>query len=150
MNNVKKGVVALPTILLIGGIILEIGLALALVTYLLLQSGAGNKFSAEALVAAQTGVDDSLMRIIRNGNIGSPSAYSYSINLDALRKADVVVCKDFKIADNSCDVSQPNIGVTHIISTGKAFNKYRRLQAFAGVNPNNSEVRIISVQEISF
>lgn len=150
----KKGVIALPTIILIGGIILEIVLTLSLVSYLLLQSGAGSKFAAEALVYAQSGVDDSVIKIIRNNNLGNGSGYKYTLNIDPIRQTKVFVCKDydfvsdFQTAENICDVYQSTTGKTNIISLGKSFNKYRLLKAVVNINSNNNEVKIESVQEI--
>lgn len=144
----RKGVIALPTILLISGIVLEIALALALVAYFLLQSGAGNKFSFEAFLMAQSGTDDAIIRIIRNNNFGSGTA-SYSLIADLVRRVDVVVCKDYKITGDLCDLTQPAVGKTEINSLGKALNKNRRLRAVVNIDPNNNEVKIETVEEIS-
>ncbi len=151
-----KGIVALPTVILIGGIILEIVLTLSLVSYLLLQSGAGSRFAAEALTAAQAGVDDAIIKIIRNNNTGGtgdPTSYPYTISVDSsgLRTASVWICKGFYInlSDNSCNLGSPTPNQTTVVSLGKAFNKNSRLQAFINIDPVNGEVRIKSIQEIT-
>lgn len=144
----RKGIIALPTIILIGGIVLEIALTLSLVSYFLLQSSAGSRFAAEALNIAQAGVNDAVMKIIRNINLGNP-LYQYTMTLDPIREADLTICKDFKIANGVCDVTQPNDGETEIISVGKSFNKMKKLQAFISINSANGEVKIKSIQEIS-
>lgn len=146
----KKGVIALPTIILIGGIILEIVLTLSLVSYLLLQSGAGSKFSAEALVYAQAGIDDAIIKSIRNNVFTSGITYQHTITIDIIRQASVVACKDFEITDNVCDVTKSNPGKIQVISSGRSFNKNRRLQAFINVDQNSGEVKIGPVQEIPF
>ncbi|MBI5401466.1 hypothetical protein HZB05_01395 [Candidatus Wolfebacteria bacterium] len=145
---IKNGIVALPTIILISGIIMEIGVALALVVFLMSQSAAGAKYSAEALTMAQSGIADATIKVIRNNNLGSPSASSYTLTVDSLRKTDVVVCKGYLIVDNACGATA-NAGKTQIISTGKAVNKNRRVQAFLNVNSTTGEIKTESISEIS-
>ena len=144
----KNGIIALPTIILMSGIILEIGVALALVVFLTLQSGAGAKYSVEALTIAHSGIADATIKVIRNNNLGSPSASSYTLTADSLRKTDVVICKNYLIVNNACSFTV-NADKTHIISTGKAFNKNRRVQAFLNINSANGEIKTESISEIS-
>ncbi len=145
----KKGIIALPTILLVSGIVLEISIALALISFFLLQSGAGVKFSLEALASAQGGIDDAIIRIVRNKDLGGLTAYSYTLTMDNRHQANIVICKNFKIANNSCDINQQNPGKTDIISLGKVFGKNRRLEAFVNVNSATGEVKVESIREIS-
>ena len=56
---------ALPTVLLIGGVIIEIAIAGVFIVYFLGQSSFGVKWSAEALAAGRTGVYDAVLKIIR-------------------------------------------------------------------------------------
>lgn len=143
----RRGIIALPTILLISGIVLEISIALALVAYFLLQSGAGNKFSFEALLMAQAGVDDAVMRIIRNNDFGSGTV-SYTLTTDIIRKVDVVVCRGYRITSNVCDLDQAISGKTEVDSLGKSLNKNRKLRAIININPENSEIKIETIEEI--
>lgn len=129
---------------------MEIVLTLSLVSYLLLQSGAGSKFSAEALVYAQAGIDDAIIKSIRNNVFTSGITYQHTITIDIIRQASVVACKDFEITDNVCDVTKSNPGKIQVISSGRSFNKNRRLQAFINVDQNSGEVKIGPVQEIPF
>ncbi|PIR44194.1 hypothetical protein COV23_01170 [Candidatus Wolfebacteria bacterium CG10_big_fil_rev_8_21_14_0_10_31_9] len=145
----KKGIAALPVIILIGGIILEISAALSLVAYFVVQSGYGAKASSEALITAQSGIDNAVSMIIRNKDIGGIGIYSTTLALDNEHIADVFICKDFLIdtSDMICSVTA-NIGQTEIISTGKVSSKNRRLKAFMNVNPSTGEVKLISTEEI--
>lgn len=145
----EKGAIALPTIILIGGIILEIALTLSLVSYLLLQSGAGSKFAAEALVIAQAGIDDSIVKIIRNNRLGYPSPYQYTLTVDAIRKAEIIVCYGLRITNNNCDVTKVNNNKTNVISLGRVFNKNRKIEAIIDVNPNTGEIKVESIEEIT-
>ena len=62
----NKGIAALPTILLLGGIIVEISIVGAFISYLFSQSSFGIRSSEEALSLAQSGIQDAMIKIIRN------------------------------------------------------------------------------------
>ena len=150
----KKAIAALPMILLISGIIIEIVIALSLVSFFMVQSGAGAKTSSDALMVAQSGIDSGISTIIRNKDTGDSSkggATSAALVIDSNHSAQIYFCKDYYISTSSmaCDVGQPNSGQTEIISTGKAFAKNRRLQAFISVDSMTGEVRLVSTQEIA-
>lgn len=144
----NKGIAALPTILLIGGIILEISIALSLIVYFMVQSGYGAKSSSEALITAQSGIDNAVSMIIRNKDIGS-GAYATTLMIDNNHRADIVICRDFLIDTLTMQcTTNPNTGQTEIISTGKVSSKNRRLKAFVSVDSTTGEVNTISIQEI--
>jgi len=132
MRN-NKATAALPAILLIGGIIIEIGLAGAFISYYLSQSGFGVKMSAEALAAAEAGVQDAIIKIVRNKDFTS-SGYELQVGS---RSANVVVCKD------TC----AGIGKHKITSIGSAVVKRRKLEAVINVNATTGEVKIESILE---
>lgn len=124
---------ALPAMLFIGGIIIEIALAGAFISYYLSQSGFGVKMSAEALAAAEAGIQDALIKIIRNKNFTS-SGYSLTVGN---RSANIVVCKD------TCS----GTGKHKIISTGSALTKRRKIEAVVNVDSATGEVKIESIAE---
>jgi len=132
MNN-NKATAALPAMLFIGGIIVEIGIAGAFISYYLSQSGFGIKMSAEALAAAEAGVQDALIKIIRNKDFTS-SGYDLTVGN---RSANVVVCKD------TC----AGTGKHKITSIGSALVKRRKIEAVVNVNNTTGEVKIESIQE---
>lgn len=138
----KKGFIALPLILLISGIVLEITLALALISYYLVQMNSGSKFSSEAFSLAATGIDDAFIKIIRKGDYSG----SYTIIINSSKRADVVVCRELKTIVISCDTQ--NDGKSEITSTGVVFNKYRRLRAYLNVDSNQGIVTKDSLEEI--
>ncbi len=123
----------MPAMLFIGGIIVEIALAGAFISYYLSQSGFGVKISAEALAAAEAGVQDALIRIIRDKNFSS-AGYNLTVGN---RSANIIVCKD------SC----AGTGKHKITSTGTAMLKRRKIEAVANVDSVTGEVKIESVQE---
>jgi len=147
-NSLLKtsGVAALPTILLIGGIIVEIGIAGAFISFLLSQSGFGAKLSAEAFAAAQSGIDDAMMRIVRDKNFYTGPAAPYTLTVGN-RSAQVIICKDFKTVSSACDTI--NDGKDEITSLGSALTKRRQLRAIVNVDNNTGEVRVESIQEIA-
>jgi len=132
MDN-NKATAALPAMLFIGGIIVEIGIAGAFISYYLSQSGFGIKMSAEALAAAEAGVQDALIKIIRNKDFTS-SGYDLMVGN---RSANVVVCKD------TC----AGTGKHKITSIGSALVKRRKIEAVVNVNNTTGEVKIESIQE---
>jgi hypothetical protein len=133
MNNM--GTAALPAMLFIGGIIVEIGIAGAFISYYLSQSGFGVKMSAEALAAAEAGVQDAIIKIIRDKNFTS-AGYDLTVGN---RSANVVVCKD------SC----AGTGKHKITSTGSALAKRRKLEAIVNVHSTTGEVRVESITEVA-
>lgn len=130
-----KGIVALPTILLVGGIITEIGIAGMLISYFLSQSGAGAKLSFEAMAAAESGVNDALIRIARNKNFFTSATTTLSIGS---RTAEVSVNSNYAP------------GKSRIISIGTAFNKKRRLEAIVNINSVTGEAKVELINEVPY
>jgi len=147
--NLGKGAAALLTVLMVGGIILEIGIAFLFITYYLGQSGFGVKLSAEALAAAQAGIEDGIIKILRDKTINyTTSGSPYTLTVGS-RSADVTICKDLKTVGTACDTSTGMSGKHEITSLGKAFTKRRELRAILNVNNTTTEVQVESIQEIA-
>ena len=125
-NKNVFGIAVLPTILLIGGLVVEIGIAGLFISYFLNSSGFGVKISEEALSAAKSGIDDAIIKIIRNK--GSVVSSPYTINIGN-NSAQISVIKDL-----------PSVGKYEITSLGSAGLKRRRLQAIINVDNNISQV----------
>ncbi len=136
----NKGVVALVTVLLLGAVLTEIALAGMFVVYVLNTSSFGLRSSSVALAAAQSGVDDALLQLVRNKDyVGS---YSLLPSLDTT--VDVVN------AGLPCGSVLPILpkSVT-ITSKGIAGLQRRKLQADVVVDCATGEVRVVSIKEIS-
>ncbi|MEK7624107.1 MAG: hypothetical protein AAB404_00025 [Patescibacteria group bacterium] len=131
-----SGQAALPTILLIGGIITEIAIAGVLVAFVLSNSGWGERLSAQALAAAKAGVEDALLKIAVDKNFIAPSGYNFSVDS---RIAEVIVIKD--------PTGYPS-GVHQIISSGKAFGRQRKLETILVVDGDTGKVDLKSTREI--
>ncbi len=125
-----KGVVALPTILVIGGIVVEIGLAGVLIAYLVSQSGSGVKLSFEAMAAARAGINDAIIKSVRNYDSSASTTISvgnYSAETSVTRN--------------------PLMDKYTIYSIGTALNKKRKLKAILNVNEITREIKIESITE---
>lgn len=129
------GQAALPTILLICGVITEIAIAGALVAFILSSSGWGERLSAQALAAAKAGQEDAFMRITINKNFTAPPP-GYDFSVDS-RSVNVRVIKDY-----------PVNGTTQIISTGKALSRQRKLEGILIINQDTGKVDLESLREI--
>lgn len=134
---------ALPMVLLIGGIVVEIAIAGAFIAFFTAQSGLGIKLSDEALVAAKAGAQDAVLKIIRNKDFSSSSGYVLAVGN---RSAVITVCRDSYTVSSICDT--PNIGKDEIISIGSAALKRRKLKAMVNVNSITGEVKIESIEEV--
>lgn len=132
-----KAAATLPVVLLIGGLVVEIGIAGAFMAYYLAQSGLGVKLSEEALVAARAGIQDAKIRIVRNKNfIPSPNPYALIVGN---RTAQITTCKD------TC----AGAGKFQITSLGMALTKRRQVQLIISVDSLTGEVKIESEKEIA-
>ncbi len=144
--NINKGAATLPIILLVGGLVVEIGIAGIFIAYFLSQSGFGVKLSNEAFAASQAGIQDAIMKIVRNKNLDyTTSGSPYTLNIGN-RSAQVTICKDFKTVSTSCDTA--NTGKDEITSLGSALTKRRKLQVIVNINSITGEVDIESEREI--
>ncbi len=130
-----KAAATLPLILLVGGLIVEIGIAGAFIAYFLNQSGFGIKLSEEALAAARAGVQDATIRIIRSKSL-APDFYTLTIDN---RSAEITICKDICAGTDKFQVD----------SLGIAFNKRRQVRAIIYVNNLTGEVKLESEREIA-
>jgi len=133
----QSGFASLPVILLIGGMLVELGITGAFIAYFLSQSGLGVRLSQDALSAAQAGVQDALIRIVRDKNF-NPSSNPYAISVGN-SSAQITVCKDTCAGSNKFQID----------SLGTAFNKKRKIRAIIGVNNLTGEVKLESENEIA-
>jgi len=140
-----KGAAALPIVLLVGSLLVEIGIAGSFIAYYLSQSGFGVKLSAEALAMTKAGIQDAKMRIVRNKNfIPSPNPYTLTIGNNS---AQITVCKELKTVSTACDTAMA--GKFEITSLGMAFTKRRQVQAILYVDSITGEMKLESEKEIA-
>lgn len=141
-----KAVATLPVVLLIGGLIVEIGIAGAFMAYYLAQSGLGVKLSEEALAAARAGIQDAKIRIVRNKNLG----YTTSTLIVGNRDSKITICKDAKTVSSACDTPGADMDNKYeITSLGAALTKRRQVRAIVSVDNLTGEVKVESEKEVA-
>ena len=136
-NNQKKnqsGIIVLPTVLLFAGFIVEITIATTLGAYFLVTSEFGVRQSAQALLAAQSGIQDALARVTRDKDFTSAS---YIVNVENY-SAEVSVCKDTCVG----------VGKDRLWATGSAQRQRRKLEAIIVIDPVTAEVKLESLKEV--
>lgn len=141
MSNFKKkfnerGIAALSTMLLIGGIVVEVATAGLLASYLVSQEGFGLKASNKAFFSAMSGINDATLMIVRNGD--SISANSYNLDVDGIT-VSVVIAKTILLNNDSKYT---------IESTAIVLGKERKIQSIVIVGYTTGLVKVESVSEI--
>lgn len=142
--NSHRGIATLPMVLLIGGLLAELGIVGLFMAYFMAQSGFGARLSEEALAAARAGVADAEMKIIRDTNF-SPSPNPYSLTVGNY-SAQITVCKNLKTVSGTCDTPMPD--KFEITSLGNAITKQRKIQAIVNIDINTGEIEVESEKEI--
>lgn len=147
----KRGIVALPLMLLISGIVLEMTIAATLVVFYMLKGSTGARNAAEALVAAQSGISDVAVRLARNMGFDG----TYSLTFDAQRAAQVTVCNQGRkttpcSASGGCVYTNPSdAGKAEVTAVGTVQGRNRCVRALYAVDGETGEVRLESSGEIA-
>lgn len=149
INEWGKGIVALPLMLLISGIVLEMTIAATLIVFYLLQGSVGARNAAEALVAAQSGVNDVAIQLSRNMGFGG----AYTLTIDSQRAAQITVCnKGHKTtgcaASGGCTVGT-DPGKVEVTAIGTVKGKNRCVRASYAINEETGEMKLESSGEIA-
>ena len=142
ITNNKKGIVSLGAIILLGGIIVEIALAIAIIVYVLNKGSLSLRSSAEALAAAHSGIEDGLLRILRN-DIGT-NPYTYDLPNVENRIAKITICEG---GSPECS-SLTNAQKRQITSTGFSLTRSRKLVAVVELDSITRLMKIESVREV--
>lgn len=153
-SKLQKGIVTLPIILLIGGIVMELTIAGVVVATLINNTIFSERLSAEALAAAHAGVQDAMVKIIRYNcfsgmSIGCPSDDSLSpdvLDLSNDRIAEVYI-SDRMSTDSDGDGTDDTFSFV-IDSVGTVLARKKRIEAKVGINPNSGKISIISLEEV--
>jgi len=135
------GVATLPTMLLLGAIIIEIAIAMAFLTYYFNTIIYGSRLAAEALEVARAGADEAVLRVIRDKNYSSVTPFTFTVSQNPLRTANVQVCKDIL-----CDSSLAN-GKTEILSTSAVLNRLARIRVILNVDATTGLVGVDAYEE---
>lgn len=145
-SKFEGGIVSLGAIILLGGIIVEIALAIAIIVYVLNQGSLGARISAEALAASHSGIEDGLLRVMRNDFSTSGGIYTYPLPFVSSPIAIVDICDGGAVGTN-CSTLSPD--KKQITSTGLILNRKRRLVAVVELDPVTRLMKIESVREVA-
>lgn len=143
----RSAVAALPSILLIGSVLLELAIVGAFLAYIFTTTGYGIKLSSEALAAARAGAQDGILRVIRDKSYGASSytpacstsdgnGYAFTVNS---RTVCVVVLKD-----------QPSSGLTTLYATATALTRQKKVKVVLSVDATTGKVDVSSFEEVTF
>ena len=123
--------------LVISGIVVGIAVAGALLAFVFIRSGLSNRLTIEATTVARAGVQDALLRLVRDKSLNTSYALtvgSYSTTVTVTR-------------DNDCTTT--STGRTCITSLSTALTRQKKFQAITAVDATTGEVRIISLYEVA-
>lgn len=129
----QKGMAMLPLVLVVGTVMIEFGIALTFVVYMANLSGYGNRLSEEAFLAARSGVNDAVLKLVRDKDF-STTGYNLTVGRGT---AWVVV-----------ESGQPNTNQARITSTGTVLTREKKLQAIISIDSSTSLINIVSTEEI--
>ena len=136
-NSAREGIAALPLVLMIGGLITQIIIAMLVSNFLLTRSESGLRTSSAAFLNAQSGYQDAFMRIIRDKEY----AGSYTLIFPD-GAADVAVCSD---APSPACVGLDRDRITIL---GKSLNRNRKFEAILNVSQITGEATLESFNEV--
>ncbi|MDP3953561.1 MAG: hypothetical protein Q8P99_01955 [bacterium] len=141
----NKGISALPMILLISGIILEVVVAGLVVSQLFSQSILSEQLSVEALKAAESGAQDAIIRVT-DYLADCPDSATYNDTA-----AYCPSLYSLSVGDRETCVSIGNIasGQMTIYSRGQAFTREKTIQAVLGVSVSEAKVEVQSFKEVA-
>jgi len=129
----NRGVTLLPLVIMIGLVIVELGVAMAFVVYLSNLSSYGTRLAQEALFGARSGIDDAILKIIRDKNFSSAG---YALTVGRVNVWVVV------------EQNQPLTNQDRITSTGTVLLRQKQYQAIVSVDPQTLVVSLVSLTEI--
>ncbi len=133
-----RGQIALPFVLLVGGIIAEIVIAGSVVSYFASASSAGEQLSLRALSAAYAGVYDGIMKVSDNKEAASGGTVNYTLAVGS----DSAAVSVSRTVNNSLGVYEYTV-----TSTATAGNRSREVTGDVVVNQTTGALHIISVAE---
>lgn len=150
-NIFNNGAAAISTILIVGIIVSEVAVTSLAASYLASQGSLGNMSTFNASFAAQSGIDDALMKVSRNKDF-SPNPDPYTLGVGSA-SAQITVCKDATSSTStpSCNTPVPTSahGTFEITSLGTASGKEVDIRALLFSDPNTGMMTVKSILEIS-
>lgn len=135
----QAGVAALPTLLLISGIIAVITTALTASVFLYVNSTYGVNLSLKALSVAKSGIYDGMMKVTRDKTIVS-SSYSLPVGNYS---ATVTICQG---GTQGCDTTAGNFLIS---SVANILTRSKEMQAIVSVDSVTGLVKLQLMHEVA-
>ena len=124
MNKMNRGQIFVALILFVGGIILLIGLTLAILEASFVDTGYGYQASVQAEAAATSGAEDALLQLDRNPGFAS-NGYVVAVG------------------SSTATVSVANTaGIITIIATAVVSNRTKKVSVTAAVSTSTNQVAV--------
>jgi len=133
-----RGQIALPFVLLVGGIIAEIVIAGSVVAFFASASSVGEQLALRSLSAAYAGVYDGILKVSGNKETAAAGDVNYTVTSGS-DSANVIISRTTDDASDSY--------VFTITATASARTRRRKVVASLTANQVTGVVRIISVTE---
>jgi hypothetical protein len=131
----NKGISALPMVLVISMVIIEVSVISVILANTFNNTRVGQRLAAEAYYAARSGANDGILRVLRYQD--SPS---------------VPECPDsyeLMVGSRVANVCMSTEGDNVIVeSTGSAFFSSKKVEATIEIDPDSSEISIVSFKEV--
>ena len=132
LPTAKEGQAALSFVFLIGVIVLSIGVAVAFLANSFLNSGYGYQSANRAMAVASAGAEDALIRLTRNKDFSSVSAYSVPVGNDS--------------ASVTINQNSPAAGQAKIVSSATILFQQRKIQVVVSVDGTTGQISLVSWQ----
>ena len=134
----RDGAAALPTMLVISSVIMEIAIAGAFLAFVFVRSGLAARINAEAVTVARAGVQDALLRLVRDK---SASSAGYSLSVGSYSTTVIIT--------NPSDCTSGVAGKVCITSESTVLTRRKKFQAITAADSTTGEVRVISLSEVA-
>lgn len=135
----REGIAVLPVMLLIGSIIIEIAIVGGILAFFSSTSNLAIRASQEALFTARAGVEDALIKIVRDKNYPAGS-FTISVNSGV---ATTTASTSISVIDI------PLTGQRTIIATSTVFRRTKTVRAVVNVDSVTGKITIVSFEEIT-
>jgi len=134
LKNSRHGGAALPTILIMATVVIELAVGAVVVATMLNNTASNRRLSMEALQAARGGAQDALVYVQRYCSSSSGCVKTYDMTVGS-RTAHV-------------EITDAGGGLVTITSTGDANLRKKRVQVEVGIDSITAEMRIRSFKEV--
>jgi hypothetical protein len=130
-NKREKGVSALPTILMMSGILIEVAVVSVVIANIVSNTRFSERLAAEAYGVARSGAQDTVLKVVREK--GCPASLP-----------------ELNIGSNYADVTCVENGeIVTIDSIGTAFTRKKKVEVVLAIDSITGEVSLQSFKEVS-